>query len=134
MDSSKTTDQLKSIENAIGSIYSDTIIGNHHNNDIVSNGGNDNISAEAGGDTIYLNVDDNNPIFRATVDGGAGNDTLYIDKSSTDFEIISDGDSLLTTQLLLPNKSEFSEIYITNTEQIHFTDIVLAPSLFEANP
>lgn len=128
-DSIKTADQLKSIENAIGSIYSDIIIGNDKNNTIHSHGGSDIITSGGGNDSIHLKVDNNDEIFRPEINGEGGIDVLYIDKPSSDFTIISDNDPLLTTQLLTPQKSEFNEIYISNIEEIHFLDRIFRPKL-----
>ena len=127
VDSIKTADQLKSIENAIGSIYSDTIIGNDKNNTIHSHGGSDIITAGGGNDSIHLKVDSNNQIFRPEINGESGVDKLYIDKASSDFTIISDNDPLLTIQLLSPKNPGSLDIYITNVEEIHFSDSIFRP-------
>lgn len=129
IDSIKTADQLKSIENAIGSIYSDTIIGNDKNNTIHSHGGSDIITSGGGNDSIHLKVDNNNQIFRPEINGGSGIDKLYIDKASSDFIIISDNDPLLTTQLLSRKNPASLDIYTNNVEEIHFSDSIFRPKV-----
>jgi Ca2+-binding RTX toxin-like protein len=64
--SGEGSDHLISIENLIGSAFSDTLTGNHSVNVLSGNGGNDTLDGGSGADTLS---------------GGAGNDTYLVDNA-----------------------------------------------------
>lgn len=92
------TDNLTSVENIIGSNYSDNIIGNRKDNVLTGQDGNDRLIGYSGNDTLHggdgadylngssgadiLNGDAGNDMIRGgkgsdQITGGTGNDTLY---------------------------------------------------------
>lgn len=79
---SNGTDTLISIENLVGSRYSDTLIGDGHNNVIDGREGSDTINGAAGNDHVIGGS--GNDVLKGgsgddLMEGGLGNDTYYVD-------------------------------------------------------
>lgn len=68
------TDVLSGFENIRGSTYADTLTGDGNANTLWGSGGADKLSGAAGNDALVINKTD---VSTATVNGGAGVDTLY---------------------------------------------------------
>ncbi|HVY85343.1 MAG TPA: hypothetical protein VG943_09430, partial [Caulobacterales bacterium] len=85
------TDTLINVENLWGGNYADDFTGNAGANVLNGNGGNDILEPGAGKDAVYggegddrINVDvmASGPGNVETIDGGNGNDTLYVDSAT----------------------------------------------------
>ena len=112
-----TIDQGVVIENAVGHAAHDSITGNDGNNVIDGRGGGDNIYGLGGDDTVTVTHTLTSGTQYDSIDGGAGNDTVYLDiarKSYTNWygQIGSD------VTLIGANY----QLEIANVEKVVFTD------------
>lgn len=74
-------DTLISIENLTGSSGNDTLTGNDQDNVLIGGGGADSLSGGGGNDVVYAELGKD-----VLIDGGAGEDTLYVDFTSGNIE------------------------------------------------
>ncbi len=87
------TVQLKSIENAIGSQFDDTLYGNKDANRLDGGAGNDRLKGGAGDDHLLGGAGDDTLFGQAGADlmeGGTGNDVYYVDDAGD--QVVERGD------------------------------------------
>ncbi|MHA6263298.1 calcium-binding protein [Arenibacterium sp. CAU 1754] len=87
-------DTLSSIENVVGSKYSDLIIGSADNNELSGLDGNDILDGGAGDDVLFGGDGNDQFVFNLgndTLNGGAGDDTAFYDGVQADFTVVDNG-------------------------------------------